>query len=325
MRAVLCFGNLKEAALYFDRALPMGFTMMRGTGDDIVFHCPDEIPSRALFDLLFGEYGCSESRKWDLFTRVWNPWERFIKATGAFESEAAREAGKDFIVQNGPYMHYKLSERGKFQVEVLGTAYLNNVTHPQYGSIREHVAEFATALSLNCADALLTSTPQNSLTGATVSDSEPILTIAGLPLVDVMTISWDQIIEIRHDAEAHQKLQRLRSFLVANYSGKSIAFIEDDLGRRIADYELTSQKHGLAVTTGAMSVLLDSKNIHAAVSAGIGAALFGGPVAGLGMAAVVELGKVVFEISKKRREFRDWKASHELAYIVDTRNVKKSE
>lgn len=320
MRAVLCVGNLKEAALYFDRAVPLVFTMMRGTGNDIVFHCGEEIPSRVLFDLTLGEHGYSQEQEYDIFARIWRPWEAYIASSGNYIAEAARTAGKDFFEDHNGARIYHAYEAGKFSAEVIVHAYLTNVVNPQYGAFREHVAQFAQGLGLECVDALLSHRPPYESLD-TAEDTEPILTVAGLPLVDVAKVEWDQVIELRQDREAHQKLQRFRAFLVENYSGKTAAFIEDDLSRRISEYEYTVRKHGLATAIGGISVLLDSKSIHAAVSAGIAAALFGGSFAGIGTAAVVELGKVALEVSNRRREFRDWRASHELAYLINLRTA----
>ena len=57
--AVLCFENFKDAALYFDRVLPLNMGRMRGDSDvgDILVGYPEEVPSAALLHLVDGIEG----------------------------------------------------------------------------------------------------------------------------------------------------------------------------------------------------------------------------------------------------------------------------
>jgi hypothetical protein len=122
--------------------------------------------------------------------------------------------------------------------------------------------------------------------------------------------------ELRNDVESRKQLRRLRLFFFQNYMGKPVAFVEDDLMRRIDDYEQARKKHGLDAVLSSISVLLDARTLQAAAVAGITTALFGGPFAGISAGAVVEFGKVMIEVTKKRAAIRDLANGHELGYIL---------
>jgi len=74
------------------------------------------------------------------------------------------------------------------------------------------------------------------------------LTLSRLRMIDISKASWKQVVELRKDANARQKLRRLRLFAADNYSGKNLAYIEDDLSRRIYDYEEEARRWGFETT-----------------------------------------------------------------------------
>lgn len=296
MRCVVSFGDLKQAALYFDRALPIAFKRAQGTGGDIVFDFPEHIPSRALISLVFGEHDLPEPNRYKRIGQILDKWSDFRKQTGPFRSNHLIPSTED-------------------DYEDLRTAYLHNLVAPDSTPVREHFRSFAASLGLECSDVLLPSSERDPLTNG----DEPILVLSRLNLIDTARASWEQIVELRKDNIAKRKLQRLRAFLTENYAGKSASFIEDDLGRRLDDYDQSRRKFGFETVTSGISVLLDSKSLQGALSAGIGLALFGGPIAGLSAAAMVELGRVCLEVARQGRKMTEWQASHELAYIIEGR------
>src|SRR5215210_5041518 len=87
MRTVVSFGDLKQAGLYFDRALPVAFRRAQGTGDDIVFDFPDHVPSRALVSVVFDEHDLSEPDRFRRIGQVLNRWGDFSRAVAAYRTE----------------------------------------------------------------------------------------------------------------------------------------------------------------------------------------------------------------------------------------------
>lgn len=145
------------------------------------------------------------------------------------------------------------------------------------------------------------------------------MTLLRLPWIDADAASWEQIIEFRQDIESARKLRRLRLFFYENYAGKSSAFIGDDLLKRLDDYEAVRKKHGFEALTGSLSSILKSSNLVSAVGAGLAAALFGGPVLGVGTTAAVEVGNFSIELSRKLFTVREYEKGHEFAYLIDAK------
>lgn len=296
MRSVVCFRELKDAALLFDRVLPVALKRVQGTGTDIVFDFSDRVPSRALLSLVYDDPKLTAQKYPPELWKILDGWELF--------SEHVTRYGKSC----------KLSSIGN-DYQDLYHSYLSNASLNGSDLIRSHFKKYAQSLGINNADILLPSVIESN-----VSDQQdPVITLTGIELINATTASWEQIIEIRSDLEARLKLQRLRAFLTKNYLGKTRTYIEDDLARALADYDQARRKHGFDTVVSSISVLLDSGNLQAAIAAGIGAALFGGPWVGLSSAVAVEVGKAAIEVSKRRRAVIDWKASHELAYIIELR------
>lgn len=115
------------------------------------------------------------------------------------------------------------------------------------------------------------------------------------------------------------QLRRLRLFFTENYIGKSRAFIEDDLLRRVADYERTRKKHGFDAVLSSLSILLDANTLQAAAVAGLTSALFGGVAIGVTTGAAIELGKVLIELGKKQANIRNLAEGHELGHVIRAR------
>jgi len=322
VRAVLCFGDLKQAALYFDRVLPISLRRIVGA-DEWLFYFPEEVPVSALMHLVFGQERYSPRPHHDWYSRLVVHWDTFRKITWPYIKVAAEEAGLDFSERATDRLDPSSIDRHQSLVaDLLRDAYLRDVTIPSVGPIRSLFADYAHALGLECSDALLGS-GEPTTTGN--DELIPILSLTRIPLIDLANVEWVQILQIRCDDEARRKLQRLRAFVVQEYAGKSVSFIEDDLGRRLWDYEIAAKKHGFKMITGSISALLDAKTLQSAVCAGVAAALFGGATVGVGTGAVVEVGKVALELKTRRREMLDWKSSHELAYIIDVQSSATAE
>ena len=296
MRAVVCFRELKEAALLFDRVLPVALKRVQGTGTDIIFDFPDRVPSRALLSLVYDDPKLTVQKLPPELWKILDGWELFYKNVAPY--------GKSCKLSSIANDYQDLYE-----------SYLSNASLNGSDLIRSHFKKYALSLGIKDADILLPSVIESNFS----DEQDPVLTLTGIELINASTASWEQIIEVRSDVKARLKLQRLRAFLTKNYLGKTRAYIEDDLARALADYDQARRKHGFDTVVSSISVLLDSSNIQAAISAGIGTALFGGPWVGLSSAIAVEVGRVAIEISKRRRAVIDWRASHELAYIIELR------
>jgi hypothetical protein len=298
MRTVVCFRDVKHAALYFDRVLPVAFRRMAGTGTDIVTEFPEPIPSRSLINIVFDKLPLSEAERYTELGRIVDTWDSFAKQVHSYRTSRAESSAVD-------------------DYEDLYEAYLTNAVGQDGVAIRKHFQNYAGKLALGPLSVLLPT--QHEL--ADTSSEDPVATLTGLSLVNVESATWDQIVEVRTDADARRRLQRLRAFLTEKYSGKSRAHLEDDLASRIDDYERSSRKHGFDLVAGSISVLLDAQSIQAAAAAGIASAFLGGPLVAVSSAALVEIGKFAIEFANRRQTIVDWQSSHELAYLIETKRA----
>lgn len=107
----------------------------------------------------------------------------------------------------------------------------------------------------------------------------PVVTLANLRLLDPSAASWKHIHEFRKDAVARGRLRRLRLFALEKYSGRSSAFIEDDLLSRIDEYNEAVRQWGFETVHGTVSAVLGSKLTAGVIGGTFLASLLGQPAA----------------------------------------------
>ena len=146
------------------------------------------------------------------------------------------------------------------------------------------------------------------------------VTLTDLDIIDTTRLAWEQIVELKKDDDSKRKLRNLRLFLYTNYANQPISFIRDDLQRIIDEYHNACKKHGFRLVTGCVSSVIESKSLLATMALGTFALLSGIPITAItpGMVgeAVLEVGKVVINYLKEKRDISDYKENHHLAYIL---------
>lgn len=290
--SAITFGDTKTAALYFDRVLPVGFHVLRGTGSGIICELPEPVDVEILVKLIFGD----DAPRYLILSYLDDYWKPFMNRV--------RPLIKQPRASNDPDAYTELK-----------SLYLANATSPETGSIRAAFRKFAASLEVGSFSVLLPSDHSDE----SFVEAYACLAATNLSLVDTSQATWDQIMELRNDPEARQQLRRLRLFFLENYAKQPKAFVEDDLLRRIDEYERARKKHGFDAVLSSMSVLLEASTLQAAAVAGVTTALFGGPLAGISAGAVVEFGKVIIEVTKQRAAIRDLADGHELGYVLRAR------
>ncbi len=163
----------------------------------------------------------------------------------------------------------------------------------------------------------------NQIPNHDTSDGNDIsLSLVGIPIVDTSRLSWDKLLEFRKDSDSREKLRNLRLFLHQNYQGKSQEYIQDDLMKRLDQFEQTCKDWDFETRHSIMSLLINSKNIKAAFSATAGAILLGQPVVASGIAlsgVSFELGKICLEITKRNHTFSKLLRDNDIAYLIDAK------
>jgi len=301
--AVLCFEKFKEAALYFDRVLPLNMGRMQGDPDvgDILIGYPEAIPSAALSHLIDGVEGDTvtyshATRVMGLFTEKWIEFARKVTPYAKLWYPDPRD----------PLSWDVVDEYRKLQ-----HAYCTDAPSGDALPIRAIFREYASSVGF---ERFCVSLPTNLEDSNSQCDTS--ITLSRLNLIDASQAEWRKIIEVRKDVQSHRKLARLRLFMHKNYSNCSFAYIEDDLCSRLEEYEQVRKKFEFKTALSSLSMLLDAKALPASAGAGLVAGLFGGTVLGLAAAATIEIGKIAINFAEKHHEMRDWQAGHELAYIL---------
>lgn len=285
----ICFGDAKQAALYFDCVLPMNYPTIRSNEDDsLTINLPDGITSEILSALL----GAGAEEWAAQFPRFIDDWVMPFLIT--------RFNG----IPHG-LLHTRLKQ-----------LYLENYTVPGLGSIRRQFANLAHRLGFDYAAIVL---PTEEFHSASFEQAYLTVTFNGIPLVDTSRASWRQILEVRRNDAAMDSLRRLRLFVYENYTGKPRSFIEDDLAQRLDDYQRTREALGFRSMTSLLSVVLDSRSMQAAAATGFLTGLLGGPLAGIGAGVSVEVGKVAIEIARRQHAIAELDHGHELGFLAIAR------
>jgi len=294
---VICFGNIKQAALYFDRIVPVAFRSLRQREQGIYFDVPEPVPLQTFGEIVFGQNATPILPGVDALSTYLGAWDKFIKKIGP-----SRTSKYSFSTEDD-YM----------DVERL---YLNNIMLWDGTSIRHEFRNLAQSCGIEFASVLLS--PHHQQDRNNIAFPEYLaISLSGIPLVDTSQAEWDQIIDLRRDSESQNRLRNLRLFLYTNYQGKSVDYIQDDLGRRLHAYELARKKFGFEIVTSCFSTLLESKNVYSAIAGGFVAGLVGGLSAAATAGTIIEVGKVALEFAKRRYQFKEMTQNHELAFVIE--------
>ena len=362
--SIICLGDTKQASLYFDRILPISFLfgeMLRDPAMEVYIRRRiNEIPIKlivqnmeefrselekiindysysnsistlsSVFDILFGEpfdlkifKSILESLSinmdliqcnMELYFRK-NRLNEFpksaVKRFNSLQKIRETEIGTNRLYQTIDLLFDLLSI---FYAEDIQLDYCET-------SIRSDLDEISKTLTGKCGQILL---PSFCISSNEAIDRDVSLSLANINLIDTSKVKWEKIIEYRKDKESMKKIRNLRLFLHTNYQGKSLAFIEDDLGKRLDVYNDTCKDWGFETLASTISVVMDSKNLISLLAGSACAELFGGPVAALVTGAGIEIGQVSLNIAKRKHAFNKLKRDHDLAYIIEAKECLKN-
>ena len=89
------------------------------------------------------------------------------------------------------------------------------------------------------------------------------LAFDSIPIIDESKLQWNQILEVRSDAEARTKIRRLVHWMEGELKGNSLEYLRDEIHLRMEDYMSASRKHGMEVSIGCIEAVMDWKAILA--------------------------------------------------------------
>jgi hypothetical protein len=324
---VICLGNLKQAALYYDHVIPLllkdipGFEYLdnkNAIGKDI------DLGKKVIESLLVSDESHAVQ---DLVYLAGH------KRDGVFSYPFINSSYRDIIntesaSEIGAYNFYKTDSRSKMRDQPIigfglggGNLGLRLIKHNEV-SIRGILDKFIEEYKISSANILF---PQSLVN--TSPSNDIFLSLSSLPLIDTEKSTWEQIIEIRKDEKSKNNLKQMRVFLSTNYEGKSKAFIEDDLNIRLMKHRDAVDAHGLETKLTCLSTLANSKNIITTSSVAMMAILLGEPglsTVTLMTGVCLEVANISIEIAKGKFNLTKIRRDHELAYVFDTNETLKT-
>jgi hypothetical protein len=144
------------------------------------------------------------------------------------------------------------------------------------------------------------------------ADDIPGIALANIDILDLTSVDWHTIAELRKDEAMMQGMHAIRLFVRDSYEGRSLAYIEDKLGQLLSQQRERAKTHGLNTRLGVLMDVLEAKDLQIAIGASIVSLLFGsGPaehmiqLASAGATVTIGGARIVLSTIKRRREAMD--------------------
>jgi hypothetical protein len=327
---IICLGDPKQAALYYDRVVPVSFAFSRS----------EQSPEKYVYDLA-NLLGLNLPHDKETFMTISKKLGDFIPIT-TYIMSAHSHCSKINIIGNTLGITHSNKIREYFITKgfgrpasesiltedefpdillmALGLSYIEDIKLSKKNtSIRSIINEFSYFFGISHASILL---PNECINCYPATEDDLSFSIANFPLVDTKNAHWDQILEFRKDKASRKKFRNLLLFFHENYEGKNYEFVEDDLGKRLDEYYITSKDWGFEIRNSIFSALMDSQNLLATTAAILGAILLNEPIAQnvSALAGVtLNIGKILLTYDKQKHAFHKLKRDHDLAYIIEAK------
>lgn len=143
-------------------------------------------------------------------------------------------------------------------------------------------------------------------------------------MIDMNKVRIAEIMEFRKDKEIINKMRNFRLFAYEQYRGKDRAYIDDDLLKRLHDYEEAVRSCGFETRERILSFLFDSKLLLGACATTAVALLMGNPQLAkeaFGTGAIIQVGKLSLEYAKQRHELRKICRENPISYVADIKRL----
>ncbi len=307
---VISFGKLKNAAIYFDSIIPANIYL------EFILAAP--LKENATLN------------------------EQFDMMSELFDSRVITELLPENLVSDECFMECLKSLQGKFfeffMSEIIwqftNKARTWGVTNEKREQLHNAVANLTKNLACNynlhdyLYDMPIDLIDQEQSPSSTLVTENPLLTISNTNIIDSTNVSWDHILEFRKSPNAISALRRLRLFAFENYAGKSLSFVEDDLGQRLSDYQKTAKEWGFKTRKGIISSILTSKIMGGALTGSLISTLTDQSVTALSLVVggiTVELAGVLLEVRSRKFEFEKITRENPITYIDIAQNRFKDE
>ncbi len=284
---VICLGDIKQAVLYFDKVIPVNHIQLQEHSN----------PAQLTRDLIDG-FGSSNIAINNAFLGKLKEIQSAMivmcditkkllglkrNSKDAYNKELSqlpldkRKAASNFV----DYFVSEINNESKDTLSkelfniLLGFSYMEDVKTNNGAKISTLLNQLGSLAGSKHFSVLL---PEKCLLNDDEKKCDFSLILSNLNLIDTSETSWEQILEFRKDKDASKKLRNLRLFFHDNYKGKDRQYIEDDLMKRLEDYEQKCKEWGFQTKNSTMTAILNSKNFQTSLYATLIGASFGQPI-----------------------------------------------
>ena len=144
--------------------------------------------------------------------------------------------------------------------------------------------------------------------------------LSGAAVPDSSSLTWEQVLELRHDEDSRNSYRRFVHWLDATMVGKSPKFVADEIALKLDDYRRALSKHGVKTVAGVLTRMLDPRWAAYASMAGGGLLAAGqefwvavSAFAVIGCSLTVSVADAMIERTNVRHEHGDIAFVHQLA------------
>lgn len=294
---VIALGPPKEAALYFDRVLPID--MAKG------FMRPPADPD---FDLSIPYYDgkVSEDVVQSLLPGYSNSRDAYVKLVlASFASWIVKEitdnpeALESFIemVPGTPFAE-QMEAMGVGIDELIGEASEGRADAKAIIGRIVDTGIFPVIEETRFSHSSTWSPERPSVTSDSSESARLIATMRDLKLVDPAKASWKQVIEFRKDESSRRALRDLRLFFSENFEGKDPGYIADKLDQLLEQHDKAAKSWGFSTKINALSVLFTKESLMATGAAALAVQLGLPALVAGGAGAVFAIGRTSVEFAK---------------------------
>lgn len=210
---------------------------------------------------------------------------------------------------------YILPKYHKVQQHLVAESLLNNEPVPEIGATTQQILlDLENRLRLGSSSLVL---PEKHPIDVATSRSMAEVAYTQIKIADTSNVDWDQIIEIRRDAEAKAKLNRLRLQIIDLVAEKDTERLEAQIQDDLAAYEQALKKHGFSTVVGTLSSLLDWQNVVALAGATIGGSMLSQEMGAAVTASAFAIGQTTLAVVKHKNDKSEFVSNHPYSYYFD--------
>jgi len=325
--AVISFGSPKEAALYFDKVFPI----------DLALPLANEV---------FGSKwsGINEQSKLEL-PFDFDEQRKVLNSLTRSDSDLTDAYGQMFPINSSLWMvpmhrlQHELSSKDREAAnKILGAAGIDPNEFLEWaaqdGSVRGFFTHYRSRFESVLEKAGLRAAPtwsgafedflNEGEQASPERESNYLVAIKDLEMIDVSRVSWDQVVAFRSDPDHMRSLRDFRVYFSQNYDGKSQSEVRDMLEQAIDNQREAARFWGFETIKKTFAVATREGNVAFASLTGIASSLAGAPLSIAAIAgASIPIGSCALEFTQLYIDERKARLSRPLRYLTKLGELSK--